>query len=140
MITQALYSKNLIYWNLLTLYNFITQYLYLTIIPINYHPFLIIISNIHHYNTQLASKSSYSLPKIRTNYGKFSLKFQGALIWNKIPDNFKTLRINSVKKKLKIYYTANYWQYLLYIISVLKKCFSLLTLCRTLFVYFLCTF
>ena len=80
------------------------------IIPINYHPFLIIFSptsNIHHYNTRLASKSSYSLLKIRTNYEKFSLKFQGALIWNKIPDNFKSLNRNLLKK-LKINYTANY--------------------------------
>ena len=66
------------------------------------------ISNIHHYNTRLASKSSYSLPKIRTKYGKFSLKFQVALIWNKIPNNFKSPGRNSFKKKLKINYTANY--------------------------------
>ena len=29
------------------------------------------------YNTRQASKNSYSLPLIRTNYGKFSISFQG---------------------------------------------------------------
>ena len=38
----------------------------------------------HKYNTRLASKSSYTLPPIRTNYGKFSIKFQGANIWNSL--------------------------------------------------------
>ena len=60
------------------------------------------ISNIHHNNTRLASRSSNSLPKIRTNYGKFGLEFQGALIWNKIPGNFKSLGRNSFN------YTTNY--------------------------------
>ena len=31
----------------------------------------------HSYNTHLALKNSYSLPLIRTNYGKFSIRFQG---------------------------------------------------------------
>ena len=48
------------------------------------------------------------LPEIRTNYGKFSLKFQEALVWNQIPDNLKHLCRSSFKKKLKISYTVNY--------------------------------
>ena len=31
----------------------------------------------HKYNTRLASRSSYTLPPIMTNYGTFSIKFQG---------------------------------------------------------------
>ena len=104
-------------------------------LPPIFNHYFIPISTIHHYNNRLASKSSYSLPKIKTNYGKFSSKFQSAFIWNKTPDNFKSLNRNSFKKKLKINYTANYWQYLLYIISVLKENYTLLTLCRTLFLY-----
>ena len=34
-------------------------------------------------NTKLTSKSSYTLPPIRTNYGKFCIKLhQGVEIWN----------------------------------------------------------
>ena len=37
----------------------------------------------HKYNTRLASRSSFVLPPMRTNYGKFSInKFEGAKIWN----------------------------------------------------------
>ena len=41
----------------------------------------------HHYRTRLASKSSYYLPKIRTNYGKFSIRFQGPQTWNCIDES-----------------------------------------------------
>ena len=65
--------------------------------------------------------SSVVIPKTRTSYGKFSLKFQGTVIRNKIPDNIKGLNRNSFKKKVKINYTVNYWQDHICIISVLKE-------------------
>ena len=40
----------------------------------------------HKDNTRLASRSSYTLPVIRTNYGKFSIKFKGAKIWNSLSE------------------------------------------------------
>ena len=39
----------------------------------------------------LASRSSYTLPPIRTNYGKFCIKFQGAKIWNSLSEETKSL-------------------------------------------------
>ena len=36
------------------------------------------IHNIHRYNTRLASKDTYYTFKIRTNYGKFNIRFSGA--------------------------------------------------------------
>ena len=44
------------------------------------------------YNTRLASKSSYSLPKARTNYGLLSIKFVGTKIWNSVDESLKKLR------------------------------------------------
>ena len=35
------------------------------------------IKQIHSYNTKLAAKQSYCLPKARTNYGIFKIRFQG---------------------------------------------------------------
>ena len=35
----------------------------------------------HQYGTRLASKSTFSLPKICTNYGKFNVKFFGPKTW-----------------------------------------------------------
>ena len=55
----------------------------------------------HKYNTRLASKSSFVLPQIRTNYGKFSIKFQGAKIWNSLSEETKSLHRLAFKKTLK---------------------------------------
>lgn len=55
----------------------------------------------HNYNTRLASRSSYTLPPIRTNYGKFSIKFQGVKIWNSLSEETKSLHRSSFKKTLK---------------------------------------
>jgi hypothetical protein len=37
---------------------------------------------------KLASKNFYVLSKSRTNYGKFSIGFQGAKVWNSIDESF----------------------------------------------------
>ena len=45
---------------------------------------------IHQYNTRLATKKTYYLPKIRTNYGKFNIRLMGVKIWNDVEDDNKT--------------------------------------------------
>ena len=45
---------------------------------------------IHSHNTQTAS--NIFIDYKRTNYGKFSLKFRGAQIWNKLPKDLKILK------------------------------------------------
>ena len=54
----------------------------------------------HSYNTRLASKSSYSLPKVRTNYGKFNIKYCGAITWNNITEPIKKLSKTKFKERL----------------------------------------
>ena len=44
----------------------------------------------HRYNARFASKKSYYLPKIRTNYGKFNIRFVGAKNWKSVQENFKS--------------------------------------------------
>ena len=53
----------------------------------------------HKYNTRFSSKNNYSLPLVKTNYGKFSIRFAGATLWNSLDENLKkekkkTLRAN----------------------------------------------
>ncbi len=55
----------------------------------------------HQYATRLASKSTFSLPKIRTNYGKFNIKFIGPKTWNDINESLKSFSKLSFKRKLK---------------------------------------
>ena len=47
-----------------------------------FHVFFIPLSSRHKYNTRLSSKSTFSVPFARTNYGRFNLRFKGAVLWN----------------------------------------------------------
>ena len=45
-------------------------------------------------------KRCFSLPQVRTNYGKFNIR-SGVKVWNSIDDKLKTLKKSAFKKKLK---------------------------------------
>ena len=55
----------------------------------------------HKYNTRFSSKDNYSLPLVKTNYGKFNIRFAGATLWNSLDENLK-------KQKKKKTLRANY--------------------------------
>ena len=76
-------------------------------LPSPFDNFFVEISKAHHYNTRLASRSSYSLPRIRTNYGKFNIRFQGPKIWNSLDEKIKASNRLAFKRKLmeKIIYS-----------------------------------
>ena len=59
------------------------------------------INKVHQYATRLASKKFYYLPKARTNYGKFNIRFSGAKLWNAIKDDLTTASHFRFKKLLK---------------------------------------
>ena len=77
-------------------------------LPVSFKSFFRMISEKHSYNTRLASKSSYSLPKARTNYGKFNIKYSGAKIWNTIDESIKKLNRKNFQVKLKDHLLSNY--------------------------------
>ena len=52
-------------------------------------------------NIYQPSKLSYYLPKVRANYGKFNIRFQGPMIWNSIDEDFKRSSLSLFKLKLK---------------------------------------
>ena len=79
---------------------FMYQYTYGKL-PDSFCNFFTAISSQHHYNTRLASKSTFTLPSTRTNYGLFNIRFCGPKIWNAVDETFKTLTIFSFKRKLK---------------------------------------
>ena len=60
------------------------------------------VRNIHRYNTRLFSRMTYAIPKVRTNYGIFNIRFQGAKVRNDISDDIKLLSLKRFKKKLKL--------------------------------------
>ena len=59
------------------------------------------VNEVHRYNTRSASKENFYLPKARTNYGKFNIKFQGPKIWNALPDCIKNSSFQQFKSKMK---------------------------------------
>ena len=51
---------------------------------------------------------SFSLPQVRTIYGKFNIRFTDVKVWNSRDDKLKTLKESSFKKKLKDSLIASY--------------------------------
>jgi len=52
----------------------------------------------HNYNIRLASKSTYYIYQVRTNYGKFNLHFSGPSIWNNLDEETKSLSLHLFEK------------------------------------------
>ena len=69
-------------------------------LPISFSSYFVQVNKKHCYNTRLAVKSSYSLPQIRTNYGKFNIKYSGVKIWNSIDESIKNLSKTKFKEIL----------------------------------------
>jgi len=78
------------------------------LLPSVFNSFFTKVDQVQSYNTGQASKFSYYLPKVRTNYGKFNIRFQGHMIWNSIDEDFKRSSLSLFKLKLKELLTDNY--------------------------------
>ena len=78
------------------------------LLPSVFNSFFTKVDQVHSYNTRHASKLSYYLPKVRTNHGKFNIRFQGPMIWNSIDEDFKRSFLSLFKLKLKEHLTDNY--------------------------------
>ena len=64
--------------------------------------FYIPVHEAFNYSTRLAVNQSYYLPKTRTNYGIFNIRFQGVKIWNSLEENVKSLSFSQSKKRINI--------------------------------------
>ena len=60
--------------------------------PETLNGYFVINDSIHSDNTRSASK--------RTNYGKFSLQYRGAITWNSLPNDMKELKSSNAFKKV----------------------------------------
>jgi len=48
------------------------------------------------------------LPKVRTNFGKFNIKYSGAKIWNTIDESIKDIKRKKFQEKLKYHIISSY--------------------------------
>ena len=74
-------------------------------IPSSFSNFFTSIRKVHNYNKRLYSSSAYYTPAIRTNYGKFSLRYQVPLTWNSIDHNTKEIIF---KHEIKVQFLKTY--------------------------------
>ena len=105
------------------------------ILPSVFHDFFTPVNRVHQYNTRLASKDSYYISKVMTNYGKFNIRFVGAKVWNSIQEDFKSKSRKQFKKLLTNHICNTYkdtWCTLLFQCPLLSIC--------TYSVYLLCIF
>ena len=77
-------------------------------LPSAFNHYFTAVNETHAYNTRLASKQSYSLPKTRTNFGIFNIRYQGPKIWNSLDETDKKLLDFQLRKKLKIHFIDSY--------------------------------
>ena len=77
-------------------------------LPAVFDSYFLSISKVHNYSTRLSSTHAYALPKARTTYGKFRIKFIGAKVWNALDADLKTLSFRTFKARLKENFTLNY--------------------------------
>ena len=90
--------------DLVTLYKyalFMYQYHNYNIFPSLFENFFQTVSSLHSYNTRLATKSTYYINTIKTNYGKFNIHFAGVKVWNNLDESIKHLPFKTFKSKLK---------------------------------------
>ena len=60
------------------------------LLPSAFLNFFPLVSSRHKYKTRLASRSMFSIPLARANYGKFNIRFKGAILWNNIDESLKS--------------------------------------------------
>jgi len=50
-----------------------------------------ILKSIHNHNTRQNLNTNYFIQGINNNYGKFKLSYLGPVIWNKLPNEIKSI-------------------------------------------------
>ena len=112
MTTQVLCLKNEILLNYMTWSTIIFHYLCIDLKIDYYLLFLILffseVSEVHQYDTRSAAKQSYYLPRVRTNYGKFNIRFRAPMFWNSIKEEIKNASLSKFKLGLKEHYLKLY--------------------------------
>ena len=86
---------------------FMYKYYNKLLLPV-FKDFFIEVNAVHNYNTRLSSKESYYLPKERTNYGLFNIRFLGTKTWNSIEETVKSFSFQKFKKRLRDDYLDQY--------------------------------
>ena len=69
---------------------------YYNLLPSSFENFFQTVASVHSYNTRLASESTYYINTIKTNYGKFNIRFAAVKVWNHLDESIKYLPLRAV--------------------------------------------
>ena len=95
--------------DLVTLHNALFMYhYYYNLLPSSFENFFQTVASVHSYNTRLASKSTYYINTIKTNYGKFNIRFAAVKVWNHLDESIKYLPLKTFKNKVKLNILQSY--------------------------------
>ena len=67
-------------------------------LPSVFDAFFTQVSKRHNHDTRNASNMFCTLPKVRTNYGMFNVRFKCPKVWNSISENLRTFSISNFKE------------------------------------------
>ena len=96
---QSLGLLNIYELNLYLIATFVHSYLHGNL-PLVFKDYFSTNDTIHMYNTRSSRKLHISYK--RTNYGKFSIKYKGAQIWNSLPTILRDIKLKYIfRKKIK---------------------------------------
>ena len=62
----------------------------------------------HNVSTRFATRTTFYVPKIQTNYGKFNIRYNGPTLWNETDERFKILTPYSFKRELSLHFINLY--------------------------------
>ena len=89
--------------DLVTLHNALLVYHYsYNLLPSSFENFFQTVASVRSYNTRLASKSTCYTNTIKTNYGKFNIRFAAVKVWNHLEESIKHLPLKTFKNKVKL--------------------------------------
>ena len=70
-------------------------------LPSSFSSFFTPISSRHMNESRLASRTTFCIPLVRTNYGRFDIRFKGAFFENNLEESLKSLSLCNFKQSLK---------------------------------------
>ena len=97
---------------------------YYSLLPSSFANFFQTVASMHSYNTRLASKSTYYINTIKTNYAKLNIRFAAVKVWNHLDESIKHLPLKTFKNKVKLNILQSYcswvfnWYLLLFLLSL----------------------
>ena len=122
--------------DLVTLHNALLMYHYhYNLLPSSFEKFFPTVASVHSYNTRLASKSTYYINTIKTNYGKFNIRFAAAKVWNNLDENIKHLPLKTFKNKVKSNILQSYCSWVFKLVFVYLFIYSFIYSFIYLFIY-----